>query len=56
MAMPPAVIWPEVGSVKRSSSPSSELFPAPLGPVTAMCSPGLIVTVRPLSAGPSRSG
>ena len=52
----PALIRPPVGAANRSSSASSELLPAPLGPVTATRSPGRIVRDTRSSAARSRPG
>ena len=53
---PPAQTVPAVGSVNRSSSRSSVLFPAPLGPVSTTSSPGLMVRLSRARAGRSRPG
>ena len=45
---------PLVGVANRSSRASSELFPAPFGPVRMICSPGLMV--RLTSSAPAVPG
>ena len=52
----PTSIRPLVGSVKRSNRASSELFPAPLGPIKVIWSPGLIVMFTPDRASRPRPG
>ena len=52
----PAVMVPLAGVAKRSSRASSELFPAPFGPVRMIFSPGLMVRLTSSIAGRSRPG
>ena len=55
-SVPPAVMVPLAGMTSPSSKASSELFPAPLGPVRMMCSPGRMVRSMSWSASRSRPG
>ena len=53
-SVPPTQTVPEVSSVNRSSTRSSVVFPAPLGPVSTISSPGLMARLSRSRAGRSR--